>query len=291
MKTKTLLIAMATLAVGVISSQAQVYSANVVGYINQPIAAGKFAIVGSQLINGSDVNATNGDINTTMISGLISSQSASPSTSTNTVLLNWSTAFGAFTLSYYYTGADADVAFNSAGHVTGWYSAGGVLSTIKLKNGLACFLHNTAAIPLTNTVVGTVNQGTTFPAGITITGNKFNLLCNIAPVVTNLVVDAGGNQLPFGLPAASLTSTPNPAASGLNDKLLVWNAAFNAYATYYFYTGANADSVFSGSGHVTGFYTAGGVLMLPTAWPNVNNGYFLYHVGSSFTYTPTFTIQ
>jgi hypothetical protein len=40
MRTKALLIAAAALAVGVVSSEAQVYSQNIVGYVNQPLQAG-----------------------------------------------------------------------------------------------------------------------------------------------------------------------------------------------------------------------------------------------------------
>src|ERR1035438_3600699 len=61
MRTKTLLIAAAALAVGVASSMAQTYSLNVVGYVNLPIAANHFWFLGNQLQTGSDVNQTNND--------------------------------------------------------------------------------------------------------------------------------------------------------------------------------------------------------------------------------------
>ena len=52
---KTLLIATAALAVGVISSQAQpVYSANVVGYVNVVCPAGQFTLVSNPLDNGTN---------------------------------------------------------------------------------------------------------------------------------------------------------------------------------------------------------------------------------------------
>jgi hypothetical protein len=59
MKTKTLLIAAAALAVGVISSEAQVYSQNIVGYYNQPlVAAPAYNLVANQfnvgLSNGAN---------------------------------------------------------------------------------------------------------------------------------------------------------------------------------------------------------------------------------------------
>jgi hypothetical protein len=57
MKTKTLLIAAAALAAGVMSSQAQgVYSQNIVGYINVPLSAG-YTLVANQLdVDGTGTN-------------------------------------------------------------------------------------------------------------------------------------------------------------------------------------------------------------------------------------------
>lgn len=51
---KTLLIAAAALAASVISSQAQVYSKNVVGYYNKPCPSGVFVLVANQLDNGTN---------------------------------------------------------------------------------------------------------------------------------------------------------------------------------------------------------------------------------------------
>jgi hypothetical protein len=55
---KTLLIAAAALAAGVISSQAQVYSQNIVGYVNQAAPAG-FIAANNPLNNSAGNNATN----------------------------------------------------------------------------------------------------------------------------------------------------------------------------------------------------------------------------------------
>jgi hypothetical protein len=57
MRTKTLLIAAAALAVGLSSSMAQVYSQNVVGYVNIPLTAGGLKMVANQL------NTTNNTLN------------------------------------------------------------------------------------------------------------------------------------------------------------------------------------------------------------------------------------
>jgi len=54
MKSKTLLIAAASLVAGVMSSEAQVYSANIVGYVNVPVPAGQLALVSNPLDNGTN---------------------------------------------------------------------------------------------------------------------------------------------------------------------------------------------------------------------------------------------
>jgi len=54
MKTKTLLIAAATLAVGAITSQAQVFSQNVVGYVNTVLPANTLVPVGTPLDDGTN---------------------------------------------------------------------------------------------------------------------------------------------------------------------------------------------------------------------------------------------
>ena len=59
MRTKTLLIAAAALAVGIISSEAQVYSQNVVGYVNLSVAASGYTVVTMPLdYDGTGTNNT-----------------------------------------------------------------------------------------------------------------------------------------------------------------------------------------------------------------------------------------
>lgn len=54
MRTKILLTAAAALAAGVVASNAQVYSANIVGYYNTTLpGSGAFTLVGNQLVNGT----------------------------------------------------------------------------------------------------------------------------------------------------------------------------------------------------------------------------------------------
>jgi len=61
---KTLLIAAAALAASIISSEAQVYSQNIVGYVNVPCPAGVFTPVGSPLLNADGVNSASNVLST-----------------------------------------------------------------------------------------------------------------------------------------------------------------------------------------------------------------------------------
>jgi hypothetical protein len=61
MRTKTLLLAVAALAAGIVSSEAQnVYSANVVGYINVPFPAGQLTLVANPLDDGTNTTTSLG---------------------------------------------------------------------------------------------------------------------------------------------------------------------------------------------------------------------------------------
>ncbi|HEY5297629.1 MAG TPA: hypothetical protein VIK59_06870 [Verrucomicrobiae bacterium] len=54
MRTKTLLIAAAALVAGIATSNAQVYSQNVVGYVNSATTGGQFALLSNPLDNGTN---------------------------------------------------------------------------------------------------------------------------------------------------------------------------------------------------------------------------------------------
>jgi hypothetical protein len=287
MKIKTLAIAAATLAVGAISSQAQVYSQNIVGYINQAVPANHYQIVGTQLITGSDALQTNGDLSSEYGNGCISSAIGNPIGGTNTQLLAWSGT--SYVTLYYYNAADADTAFPAgAPHNTaGFYSAGGTRTAIKQNNTHACFIHNVAAIPLTNTCTGVVYQGTNVLGVATIKAG-YNLIClpaAVASSATNFVIDASGNQVPYGLPITLTSSPSSPPTTVSNDRILIWSGT--SFVTEYFYTGSDADTAFPpGAPHkAAGFYSAGGTAMAAGAYPPVNQGFFLWHNGSTIQWT------
>jgi len=292
---KTLLIAAAALAAGVISSQAQVYSLNVVGYINQPIPAGGYQIIGSDLVGGSDANQTNGDINATLGAGLVSSPvtavgnpTQNPGFSTNSQLLVFSG--GGFTTYFYFNAGDA-TSWEGTTSPAGWYDAGGNYASVDLTGGASAFIFNHSAIGVTNTVVGTVFQGT----NVTQIKPGYNLIALQEPVgVTNVFVNSSG-PLPYGLPL-NLTSSNDVNAfqdtptTTTQDSMLYW--AGNGYITYFYFNSADATYWENSGGaspvYPAGFYDAGG---LPGNIPSVNQGFFIFHIGSAVNWTNSFTVQ
>jgi hypothetical protein len=278
---KTLLIAAAALAAGVISSQAQVYSQNVVGYINQPIPADSYQIIGSQLINGSDANQTNGDVNAVLVNGFVSSPSTTPSTSTNSQLIYWNGT--GFSIYYFYNSNDASTMEGDAPGTdpAGWYDKNGTYASIDLGNLKSVFIYNHSSAAITVTTVGTVFQGSNSVSTI---NTGYNLINLSVPIATNLV-NSTGYSLPLGL-------TSNPTTSPTitsNDELVYWNGT--GYSIFYYYN-SNDASTMEGDAPGTdpaGFYDKNGTLFGTT--PPVNQGFFLHHIGSAITWTNTFSVQ
>lgn len=272
---KTLLIAAAALAAGIISTEAQVYSQNVVGYVNQAIAAGQYQIVGNQMINGSDVSATNGDINACLINGFVSSPNDPPSSSSNSVIFVWNGS--GYAQYFFFNQADATT-WEGFASPAGWYDALGNMANVKLGVNQAAFIQNHSTSPMTITTVGNVLQGT----NLTTINVGYNLMSLSAPVSTNPVATT------FGLPG-NLTSSPNdPPTLANNDALYSWNGS--GYAQYFFFNQADATT-WEGFASPAGFYDALGTPMPTSAYPQVNQGFFLYHSGSPITWTNVFTVQ
>jgi len=276
MKTKTLLIAAAALAVGVISSQAQVYSQNVVGYVNQTIPGNSYQIVGSQLVGGSDVNQTNGNINTTLVNGFISSPNDPPSSSSNSVIYVWN---GAGYAQYFFFNAADAVTWGASSNVSGWYNLNGDMAPVSLNNGQAAFIYNHSASPMTITTVGNVKQGTNYA---TINAG-YNLIALQEPISTNPIVSG------YGLPQ-NLTSSPqDPPIPARNDTIFIWSGS--GYSQYSFFNAADAATWGAAAPQTADFYNLNGDHLPSSSYPQVNQGFFLYHTGSPLTWTNAYTVQ
>ncbi len=143
MRTKILLVAAAAMAAGVVASNAQVYSANVVGYANVPLVG-----AAGQTLVANPFDDGNGNQLTNLLAGL-------PNKS---VVLGWS-------------GSSFGVQITKTNGV--WNG------NISLPPGVGFFVKNgiAASPPLTNTFVGSVlvNSGASvtnsLPAGFTLAGS------------------------------------------------------------------------------------------------------------------------
>jgi hypothetical protein len=276
---KTLLIAAAALVAGIISTTAQaqnVYSQNVVGYVNQTIPAGGFQIVGNQMINGSDANQTNMDINACLVNGFVSSPNDPPSSSSNSVIYVWN---GSGYAQYYFFNAADATTWEGFTSPAGWYDTAGNYANVELTLNQAAFIQNHSSSGMTITSTGNVFQGSNV---VTTINAGYNLVCLAVPVSTNPA------STTFGLPG-NLTSSPiDPPILSRNDTLFAWNGL--GYAQYYFFNAADATT-WEGFASPAGFYDSAGNPMPSSSYPTVNQGFFLYHNGSSVTWTNTFSVQ
>jgi hypothetical protein len=173
MRTKTLLIAAAALAAGLVASQAQtVYSANVVGYANVVIAGnGEYTLMANPLDDG------NGNQLTNILSSALPKQSQ--------VLLWTGTGYTSFT---------------RGGTPPAWGS------TTSLPPGIGFFVKNgvAGAPAITNTFVGSVVVN----AGSSITNSEavgYTLQGSPIPYAGNLAIsgqNGGDTNMDFGGPLA-----------------------------------------------------------------------------------------
>jgi len=158
MKTKTLLIAAATLAVGVIGSQAQVYSANIVGYVNITLTNG-YNLIANPLNDGNGNN--------------ISNILASANLPNKSQIITWA-------------GTVYNTAIGKIGSDNHSWA-----SYISLPQGTGFFLRNSGA-STTNTFVGSV-EPTGYASGVLVSNlvnNGYNLVGSIMPLGGDLTTDA-----------------------------------------------------------------------------------------------------
>jgi hypothetical protein len=274
MRTKTLLIAAAVLAVGVASSLAQTYSQNLVGYVNMTIGAGKYQIVGNTLVNGSDVGQTNNDINACLGAGFVSDPAGPPS-GANSVYIAWGGAGYSAPL-YYFNAADATT-WETFASPAGWYDDLGNYAAATLPQGKSAFVKNASGAPMTVTITGNVLQGTN--TAITI-ATGYALYSLQQPISTNASV-AG-----YGLPQG-LTSDPAGPPSGLNDVLIGWGGTAFSVPLYWF--NANDATTWETFASPAGWYDDLGNLAPAAA--AVNQGFFILHHGAGVVWTNKFTVQ
>lgn len=193
---KTLLVAMAALALGTISSQAQgaVYSQNIVGYVNTVLPGGGAY---SQI-----VNPLNGATNT--VEGLVTTLDSGD------VVYMWDATNNVYYSATYYGGPD--------GFLTppnDWYDQyNNYTNSPTVAPGQGFVISTQSGTQQTNTFTGTV------------------LVSNSIPLLGNGAYSLIGSTAPIG---GSLGSTNFNLPLDSGDVIYVWDSAANAYysSTYY----------------------------------------------------------
>ena len=176
MRTKTLLIAAAALAVGAISSEAQVYSQNIVGYANIVVTGGQYNMLTAPFNSG----ATNGaneifNGNYALNAGYLPD---------GTILYRWNGA-----------GFDGNIYDVSAGaDANNWYNGDetDTADTPTLGPGQGFFLVPPAGTTFTNLYAGTVAVNVGAQNVLTVNGGQYNMLGCVIPAagaVSNAVIN------------------------------------------------------------------------------------------------------
>ena len=193
MRTKTLLLAAVLSVAGIASSLAQVYSVNVVGYINLTLSPGLNLIT-------VQLKGTNQNVNTLLAS-------TTPVMPDNSLLFTWNA-----------TGQRYDNALIGGGGV--WYDGSGNPSTVNLSPGQAFFIQVAGSANVTLTLVGEVPTGAnavSIANGLGFYGDPApvsqNILTNGFPVADNDLLytwDTAGQRWNNALVGAG--PVPGPAA-------------------------------------------------------------------------------
>jgi hypothetical protein len=156
MRTKTLLAAAALVAAGALTSQAQnVYSLNVVGYVNLTLKPG-YNLVANQFSNS-----------TTLIANVLTNITGLPDGST---FFSWNAGAQDFTQPANWIGTPPDG--------PAWYNADyTAFATATAPRGNSYFIYNAGNANATLTLVGEVPQGTTSVA----VPNNYGFLADVTP--------------------------------------------------------------------------------------------------------------
>jgi hypothetical protein len=245
MRTKALLIAAAAMAVGVVSSKAQVYSQNIVGYVNNPVPAG-------WSIQSAPFDAANGDSITNLVNN-------APTSGPGTGPLDGSYL-------YVWTGSSFTTYTFDSTQPTGIADAADLnpLPGPILPPGTSFFIDNLTGAT-TNTYVGTVHIGSgTYP------GTSTNLIASttLNALVSPVIPVAGGVSSVAGL---TNVLSAGPGTGNLDGEYLLFpvitGGAIHGYTTY------TIDST-----QPTGFADAADLNPEPEPQVPVGGGFFFNNV-------------
>ena len=259
MKIKILAIAAATLAVGAITSQAQVYSQNIVGYYNLTVPQNGFGQIANQL----DVDGVN--LLTTVLtnSTLVSDVNGN----NNTTVYIWSQPSQGYLTLQYYNASDA-TNYWGPGNPAGFYDIGGNFTNPPVPVGQPFFIQNinNSSSNLTVTLSGAVLKSTN---NITIAPG-YQMVSQPAPSAQPInyvgVSDVNGNN---------------------NDTVYSWDTSAQGFYTIQYFNLGDATNYW-GPGSLAGFYDIGG--NYTNYSPNVGQGFFILRLtGATTHWTNSFT--
>jgi len=171
MNTKTLLIAAAALAAGVMTSQAQVYSQNIVGYVNIPLVAGQNNLICNQLdLDGTGTNNTLASLFSTNLpnNATINSWNGTGfDTATYTTLSGWSTTSDKFVNASLQPGTGFFIKTKNATTVT-------LVGNVLVGTNNLPVVAGVSVVAPTVPVAGTLDTTNQFPIANNNTVNVFN---------------------------------------------------------------------------------------------------------------------
>jgi len=269
MKSKTLLIAAAALAAGIITSEAQVYSQNIVGYVNVPLPGGYSFL--SNPLDTSDATGAVNDAATNVIVNTFNAGLGFGPMDGSTLLLWTGTGYNTF----YFDSNPADT-------TTGFTDANGSpLPCPTLGPGIAYYINNVNAsntVTIVGAVRGVLAGGVGVSNVVTIPSQAFSFIGSATSIggdiVTNLMLANPYNAgLGFGPLDGCKVLVPNYNGAGI----LV------SYTSYVF------DS--NPSDTPTGFTDNNGS-PLPAPTFKVGSGVFFNNtLGSSISWTQNLNLQ
>ena len=232
MRTKTLLLSAAALAAGVATSMAaNVYSVNVVGYINVVTSPGYNMIANQLDVDGVDAIPA------------VLSFAADPNSLNNCLTYNYDKAHATYDVDYF-----DNTGFSGP---TGWYDNNtGNTSTNVVPPGKGFFFYNAQTTNITLTLVGSVIQGTNVVA-IT---SGYNLISTLAPVQQALLPATNGfpaNDTSLYLAFTNTTGHGNYAVADYYD-----DTGFSGPTGWYNNNTGNAETPTPAVGQGYFIYTA-----------------------------------
>jgi hypothetical protein len=236
MRTKTLLIATAAaLAAGIISSQAQVYSQNIVGYVNNPFNSG-YSSQANPLDNGAGNSLTN--------------------------LINNTGGTYDGTFVYVWGGNSYTIYQFDSSQSTGIANANdsAALPSPSLPPGISWFVNNAAASN-NITYVGTVSVDAP-PTGSQVVGTSTNVISG------SHAYTLAGSRIPVGGGISSVLQLTNTA--GALDGTFIYVPNISANGTFLGYSISQFDSSQS-----TGFANANDSASVPEPQIKVASGFFI----------------